>query len=113
MGEKSRAVLGAADKWLVTIETMALLGKTPSLGQELADMKAELVAAITAWHAAGRDAKRLRLIAHCGAMWAQTSRRAISLTADCYDRTRLAFIAPGLAERERGRGDTNQARPAL
>ena len=53
MGEKSRAVLDAADKWLVTIETMELLGKTPSLGQELAAMKAELIAAITAWRAVG------------------------------------------------------------
>ena len=53
MGEKSRAVLDAAVKWLVTIETMELRGKTPSLGQELAEMKAELIATIKAWRAAG------------------------------------------------------------
>jgi hypothetical protein len=53
MGEKSRAALDAANKWLVTIETVELLGKTPSLGQELAVMKAELVAAIKTWRAAG------------------------------------------------------------
>ena len=53
MGEKSRAVLDAADKWLVAIETIAMLGKTESLGQELAEMKTELVAAVRAWRLAG------------------------------------------------------------
>jgi hypothetical protein len=35
----------------------------------------------------------------------------ISLTADCYDRTRLALLGPSQAERERRRVDTNQAAP--
>jgi hypothetical protein len=53
MGEKSRAVLDAADKWLVAIEIQELLGKTESLQQELAEMEAELTAAVREWRLAG------------------------------------------------------------
>jgi hypothetical protein len=56
MGDKSRAVLDAADKWLVAIEAQEFLGKTESLQQELAEMEAELAAAVRAWRlAGGRD----------------------------------------------------------
>jgi hypothetical protein len=53
MGEKSRAVLDAADKWLAAIDTQELYGATPSLEEELAEMEAELAAAVRAWRQAG------------------------------------------------------------
>ena len=53
MDEKSRAVLDAADKWPIAVETQELLGKTQSLLQELAEMETELAAAVIAWRLAG------------------------------------------------------------
>ncbi len=53
MGEKSRAVLDAADVWLAAIETQDLLGETPSLQEELAEAETKLAAAVMAWRLAG------------------------------------------------------------
>ena len=53
MGEKSRAVLDAADMWLVAVETRELLGKTQSVLEELEEMKGKLAAAVRAWRLAG------------------------------------------------------------
>jgi hypothetical protein len=53
MGEKSRAVLDAADLWLAAIETQELVGKTPSSQEELAEAEAKLAAAVMAWRLAG------------------------------------------------------------
>jgi hypothetical protein len=53
MGEKSRAVLDAADMWLVAMETRELLGTTPSVLEELDEMKEKLAMAVRAWRLAG------------------------------------------------------------
>jgi hypothetical protein len=42
VGEKSRAVLDAADMWLVAVETRELLGETASVQIELEEMEAKL-----------------------------------------------------------------------
>jgi hypothetical protein len=52
MGEKSRAVLDAADRWLAAIDAQQLYGATQSLEEELAEMEAELAAAVRAWRQA-------------------------------------------------------------
>jgi hypothetical protein len=52
MGEKSNAVLDAADKWLATIDAQELYGATPSLEEELAEMEAGLAAAVRSWRQA-------------------------------------------------------------
>jgi hypothetical protein len=54
MGEKSRAVLDAADKWLAAIDAQEQYGTTPSLAEELAEMEAELAAAVRSWRQAMR-----------------------------------------------------------
>ena len=48
MGEKSRAVLDAADMWLAALDAMELLGKTPSLREELAEAETKLTEAVKA-----------------------------------------------------------------
>lgn len=53
MSEISRAVLDAADAWLVTVESLELLGETESLLEELAEMEAKLAAAVKVWRLAG------------------------------------------------------------
>ena len=53
MGERSRAVLDAADIWLVALEAIELLGETPSLQEELAEAETKLAAAVEAWRRAG------------------------------------------------------------
>jgi len=39
--------------WLVTLETIELLGDTPSLQEELAEAEAKLASAVKAWRLAG------------------------------------------------------------
>jgi hypothetical protein len=53
MDEKFRAVLDAADKWLAAIDAQELYGATPSVAEELAEMEAELAAAVGSWRQAG------------------------------------------------------------
>ena len=53
MGEKSRAVLDAADMWLAAVETRGLLGETESVLEELEAMEAKLADAVHAWRIAG------------------------------------------------------------
>ena len=53
MGERSRAVLDAADMWLATLDEMELLGETPSLEEELAEVETKLAVAVKAWRLAG------------------------------------------------------------
>jgi hypothetical protein len=53
MGEKSRAVLDAADMWLAALDTMELFGKTQSLQEELAEAETKLSAAVKEWRVAG------------------------------------------------------------
>jgi hypothetical protein len=53
MGEKSRAVLNAADQWLAAVDAQEQYGATPSLAEELAEMEAELAAAVRSWRQAG------------------------------------------------------------
>ena len=53
MGDNSRAVLDAADMWLVAVDTLELLGETPSVLEELEEMAAKLTAAVGAWRLAG------------------------------------------------------------
>ena len=53
VGEKSRAVLDAADMWLVAVETRELLGETASVLEELEEMEAKLANAVLAWRLAG------------------------------------------------------------
>ena len=53
MGEKSHAVLDAADMWLVAVETQELLGNTASVLEELEEMETKLADAVHAWRLAG------------------------------------------------------------
>ena len=48
MGEKSRAVLDAADMWLAALDTIELLGERPSLQEKLGEAEANLAAAVKA-----------------------------------------------------------------
>ena len=61
MGEKSRAVLDAADIWLAALNEMELLGETPSLQEKLAE--AETKARVRSQSVAPRrrQGQRLRL----------------------------------------------------
>jgi hypothetical protein len=53
MGEKSRAVLNAADQWLAAVDAQEQYGATPSVAEELAEMEAKLAAAVRSWRQAG------------------------------------------------------------
>jgi len=52
MGDKSRAVLDAADQWLAAVDARKLYGATPSL-EEFAEVEARLAAAVRTWRQAG------------------------------------------------------------
>jgi hypothetical protein len=45
--------LDAADMWLVSLETLQMLGETESLLEELAEMEAKLADAVREWRLAG------------------------------------------------------------
>jgi uncharacterized protein YukE len=45
--------MDAADKWLAAIDAQELYGATPSVAEELAEMEAELAAAVRSWRRAG------------------------------------------------------------
>ena len=53
MGDKSRAVLDAADQWLAAVDARKLYGATPSLEEEFAEVEARLAAAVRTWRQAG------------------------------------------------------------